>query len=712
MGLLGATVAGSTSLAAAALLGCVALVVLRANPSGAPNRFFAFFLLLVAGNGVADGLRKVFLLEVGTPEWLLLEHIGLAFLVLDPALLLYFASIYPRRTRAADHPLFAPGVVALWAFFAAVLVAAPEAYRASLGPSRATWAGIMLLAYLGGCYLAAYVLLLRQLRGEPSPRRLRQQQLLVGAFGIALVYRVGVLPSEFLPLGLASTVVASLIAVGLFASIGIWSLHRARNASERAALARAHRVTAAGIAVLAVLANAGVALHLLGQDPLLVGDVVEAGSSATSFFRWVLFALVGGYAILRYQLFDIDIRVHRATRVALAVGVVAVGVLAARALARSIAPPGELWGDLLFGAGAVLAMASAIRLSDLGARLLAPPTGQAAEFVRLRKMEVYGAALATALEEGQDVEGPSLQRLRASLGLSTADHRDLLAIAASEALAGPRALPGLRVGSVVAGRYRVVGVAGEGRQGRAHRALDLRSDAAVVLKELRPELNPDPRSRARVFREAEALCRIDHPNVMRLFEVVSVGGAPCLVLESLPGGSLRDLLQKDRCAPREAVRIASDILAGLGALHSKGTLHRDLKPENILFDADGNAKVGDLGVALVPAGETTLVTRDGGHPGTLAYMSPEQREGARLDERSDLYPVAVMLEEMLTGGIGAATPRGKESSAPGVPWTLLRVAAQGRANDPSRRFRSAEEFASALRRAASETLPAQGLLKL
>jgi hypothetical protein len=164
---------------------------------------------------------------------------------------------------------------------------------------------------------------------------------------------------------------------------------------------------------------------------------------------------------------------------------------------------------------------------------------------------------------------------------------------------------------------------------------------------------------ARFEREVRVLAALDHPNVVPLRDYVPEG--PAIVLAWMAGGTLESRLAAGAIAPARAVEIACAVLRALGEAHRLGVLHRDVKPANVLFDEAGVARLGDFGVAHL--GDLSA-TATAGVIGTLAYMSPEQREGRPATLRSDVYAVGVMLFEMLTGErpTGAAAARARPSA--------------------------------------------------
>jgi serine/threonine protein kinase len=202
--------------------------------------------------------------------------------------------------------------------------------------------------------------------------------------------------------------------------------------------------------------------------------------------------------------------------------------------------------------------------------------------------------------------------------------------------------------------YRITRALGQGAFGTVYLAQDTLLDRPVAIKELTAAAQADWAAFQRFLQEARAAGSLNHPNIVTIYALKSADATVYLVMEYLPGGSLRTLLtQRGRLPVDDAVRIAADVCDGLAAAHAKGIVHRDIKPENILLTADGRAKVGDFGIAHVPrtAGGAYAggLTQTGFQPGTLIYMSPEQIRGEAVDGRSDVYQVGALLYEMLAG---------------------------------------------------------------
>ena len=176
-------------------------------------------------------------------------------------------------------------------------------------------------------------------------------------------------------------------------------------------------------------------------------------------------------------------------------------------------------------------------------------------------------------------------------------------------------------------------------------------DRPVAIKELTLSAQADEVSVKRFLQEARAAGGLNHANLVIVYGLRMHEPSIYLIMEYVPGGSLRRLL--DRRAPLptdQAVQVAINVCEGLAAAHVRGIIHRDIKPENVLMTNDGRAKVGDFGIAHVPRAAGGLaLTQEGFQPGSLIHMSPEQIHGERLDGRSDVYQVGILLYEMLTG---------------------------------------------------------------
>ncbi len=212
--------------------------------------------------------------------------------------------------------------------------------------------------------------------------------------------------------------------------------------------------------------------------------------------------------------------------------------------------------------------------------------------------------------------------------------------------------------------YCIEAQIGAGGMGEVYRARDESLQRVVALKALPAEFTSDPERVQRFEREAFAASRLNHPNIITIFEVVHSEGEHFIATELVEGETLREVLRRGSPAIDRAVEIATQIAAALDAAHAASIIHRDIKPENIMIRADGLVKVLDFGIAklseeeVVPrhatasADATSNLTTPGAVLGTASYMSPEQARGEPLDARTDLYSLGLILREMV-----AAPPR-------------------------------------------------------
>ncbi|MFE1050365.1 Stk1 family PASTA domain-containing Ser/Thr kinase [Streptomyces olivaceus] len=204
------------------------------------------------------------------------------------------------------------------------------------------------------------------------------------------------------------------------------------------------------------------------------------------------------------------------------------------------------------------------------------------------------------------------------------------------------------VGQVLDGRYRVEARIAVGGMATVYRAVDTRLDRVLALKVMHPALATDATFVDRFIREAKSVARLDHPNVVQVFDQGAQGAYVYLAMEYIAGCTLRDVLrERGALQPRAALDILEPVLAALGAAHRAGFVHRDMKPENVLIGDDGRVKVADFG--LVRAVDTVTSTT-GAVLGTVSYLAPEQIEAGTADPRVDVYACGVVLYEMLTGG--------------------------------------------------------------
>lgn len=254
-------------------------------------------------------------------------------------------------------------------------------------------------------------------------------------------------------------------------------------------------------------------------------------------------------------------------------------------------------------------------------------------------------------------------------------------------------------------RYRILARISSGGMGTVYLAEHTALRRRVAVKILPPELARDPEYAARFRREALAAARIEHPNVVQVYDVGEYEGRPFLVRQYVEGLTLAEILrQSGRLDFKEAARVAREVARGLAAAHARGVIHRDVKPENILVSENGEIRLFDFGIALAPAapGEAG---RSGLLVGTPHFLSPEQAEGKPGDERSDLYSLGVTLYAAATGRVPftgpsvAAVlykhvhepPRRPSDLLPEIPPFLEGIILRLLEKNPAKRYPSAAE---------------------
>ena len=206
---------------------------------------------------------------------------------------------------------------------------------------------------------------------------------------------------------------------------------------------------------------------------------------------------------------------------------------------------------------------------------------------------------------------------------------------------GGRFLPG----TVIADRYRVIGIVGRGGMGEVYRADDLKLGQTVALKFLPENLADDEDRRERLFDEVRAARKVSHPNVCRVWDIGEADGHQFISMEFVDGEDLASLLRRIGRAPKEkAAQIARQLCAGLAAAHEEGVLHRDMKPANVMIDGRGRVRLTDFGLASI-AGEASGDER----AGTPIYMAPELLSGGTPSASTDIYALGLVLYELFTG---------------------------------------------------------------
>ena len=203
------------------------------------------------------------------------------------------------------------------------------------------------------------------------------------------------------------------------------------------------------------------------------------------------------------------------------------------------------------------------------------------------------------------------------------------------------------IGRLIDGRYQVRSRIARGGMATVYLATDLRLERRVAVKVMHGHLADDSQFKQRFIQEARSAARLAHPNVVNVFDQGQDSESAYLVMEYLPGITLRDLLEEyGSLTPQQTIDIAEAVLSGLAAAHKAGIIHRDLKPENVLLADDGRIKIGDFGLARAATANTATGAQ---LLGTIAYLSPELVTRGVADTRSDIYAVGIMMYEMLTG---------------------------------------------------------------
>jgi hypothetical protein len=212
--------------------------------------------------------------------------------------------------------------------------------------------------------------------------------------------------------------------------------------------------------------------------------------------------------------------------------------------------------------------------------------------------------------------------------------------------------------------YRVEEALGRGGMGVVHRGMDTRLGRPVAIKFLPTEKTRDPERKRRFFQEAHAAAAISHPSIAQVYDVDEADGVAFIVMELVPGKTVRRLVENRELDLLGALEIAAQVASGLAAAHDAGIVHRDIKAENVMVTPDGHAKILDFGLAklLEPPSardspgpddishlETLARTQAGLVLGTPRYMSPEQARGLAVDHRTDIFSLGIVLYEMVTG---------------------------------------------------------------
>lgn len=266
------------------------------------------------------------------------------------------------------------------------------------------------------------------------------------------------------------------------------------------------------------------------------------------------------------------------------------------------------------------------------------------------------------------------------------------------------------IGKRLDGRYLIESVIGVGGMANVYKGQDVKTGTTVAVKVLKEEFLDNEELVRRFKNESKAISILDHPNIVKVYDVSVTDRLQYIVMEYIDGITLKEYL-KQRGGPltwKEVVYFATQVLSALSHAHSKGIVHRDVKPQNIMLLADGSIKMMDFGIARFSRAQNQTVSDKA--IGSVHYISPEQAKGDHTDARTDIYSVGVMLYEMLSGrlpfdGNGAVSIAIKQISdkptplaevAPNVPEGLRQITERAMEKDPKDRYQSAQEMLAAI----------------
>lgn len=665
------------------------ILLLAIPPIRAHRASFGVFSILWGALIVFGNLAR---LSTNDAVARLLTFLYLAAFVVVYAPLVYFASIYPERGRPFGTSAWAVLLMLAPAAAGAVaLVFAPSLLHAGFarepGARLDQWGPLfpVFATLFFGSFLFTLAALAR--RATKTTSRIGQQRTIavVAALGLYVSYQ----SAENLLL-YASPAATSW-------TNALYLLHAVAGVATVLYVARVVKTPGRIRAMLAIAGAAGV---LSGVSQVAPG--FPASFESLGLWRTASVALIA-YAILRFELFDIDVKLKRGAIAALLLAVAALAALALeQGLERVVGSTGlaiTLTQFALFGAVVAVLMKAPQAARRLGEKVL--PSIQSPDRLDARRLEVYEAALAQSPHQEE-----FLADLRARLGVSDAEHALLARLVAG----APRNAARVEQGALVADRYRVESLLGEGASGAVWLATDETLHRRVVLKALHARVGRTEAASRAFLREARLLASLDHPNVVRVHDFGYSGETPFLVLEFVEGGTLFDRVERGALPVADCERLIREVLAALSHVHAHGILHRDLKLANVLLTRDGHAKIADFGLALgEDAHETQVGLAPPGPKGTPATMSPEAVRGLPPLAAGDVYSVGAMLYQLVTGQnylafegkTRAEMHRAILEDAPrpaprDCDARLLRVALRALDKDLSDRFASAEEMVEAL----------------
>lgn len=261
------------------------------------------------------------------------------------------------------------------------------------------------------------------------------------------------------------------------------------------------------------------------------------------------------------------------------------------------------------------------------------------------------------------------------------------------------------IGKNINGRYKILELIGGGGMSNVYLAHDMILDRDIAIKVLRYDFSNEEELRRRFQREALSTTSLAHPNIVNIFDVGEDGAIPYLVMEYVPGKTLKEyIIEHSLIAPERAVKIMKQLASALAHAHHNQIVHRDIKPQNILMDEEGNVKISDFGIAM--ALSATSYTQTNSVLGTVHYLSPEQARGGNATKKSDIYSLGIVMYELLTGRLPFSgesavsialkhlqtdTPSLREI-VPSIPQSLENVVLKATAKNAQHRYQSADEM--------------------
>lgn len=262
------------------------------------------------------------------------------------------------------------------------------------------------------------------------------------------------------------------------------------------------------------------------------------------------------------------------------------------------------------------------------------------------------------------------------------------------------------------GQYEIIGLIGHGGMATVYRGWQASTSRKVAIKIIDPERAQQGDFLIRFRHEVQTLASLSHPHIVKVFDSGEDDGLAYLVMEFLAGGNLEDRIQAKPYELLAVGQLLDQISSALDYAHARGIVHCDLKPNNILLDEEGNAYLTDFGIARMMK-EAVLVAQSDSQTGTPAYMAPEQWQNQRLDKKTDIYALGVILFQLLTGEVPfiaytpysmmqkhlTEAPRSIRRLKPDLPPGIERIIHKALNKNPAERFKSAGNMAKAYKAA-------------